>query len=195
MTEKWRTPIYSPEGDKAEGYQVSSGGRFWNGKRFLSGATIAAGYKQFNFPLAGIQRRTYAHRIVAFTFPDMVEGTYSEETNQIHHKDNDKANNAVSNLAWVSLGENVKFAHRDGAYLESRQYVPEETLLKMLDELHEAGKLQMKRISLEYGLTDNYLQSIVKGRYNRRQDILEAFCESKGISVEQFRAHVGTRSA
>ena len=40
---------------------------------------------------------------------------------EVHHKDDNKANNAVWNLEWVTDEENKEYARQDGLYLKGEK--------------------------------------------------------------------------
>lgn len=117
VAEEWR-PVVGFEGR----YEVSDIGRV---RSLLSGGTILRpranhlrfGYLQINLRHGGSRRvvtRT-VHRIVleAFVGPKPVG-------KQCNHIDGDKSNNRLSNLEWVTCGENHIHAARMGLYARSK---------------------------------------------------------------------------
>lgn len=62
------------------------------------------GYLQVGLSKNGQRKRFYIHRLVWTTFKGKIPEGY-----EIHHLDNDKSNNDVSNLALVTRAENMEF--------------------------------------------------------------------------------------
>ena len=85
-------------------YQVSSWGRI---KRVTTGRILKTilgkdGYLQINLCKNGIQKRYKVHRLVAQAFiPN------PQNKPQVNHIDEDKENNYVENLEWVTNQENM----------------------------------------------------------------------------------------
>lgn len=108
---EWRDiPGYEGE------YEVSSDGRIYsvprtiqmrNGRirpisgRILSPVKCGGGYLQVTL---GGGKREYIHRIVATVFL----GDFSSFL-EVNHKDEDKQNNCVSNLEWITHCENLSY--------------------------------------------------------------------------------------
>lgn len=92
-----------------DGYVIST----WLKKPFvMSPGNNGAGYLYvFLRDGKGGRKRKYLHHIVAEEFVDKPEGT-----SQINHRDGDKANNAASNLEWVTPKENIAHAIRTGLW-------------------------------------------------------------------------------
>ena len=67
------------------------------------------GYRTYSLRKDGVQSQHLGHRLIAETFiPNL------ENKPQVNHKDGNKANNAVSNLEWVTRSENSKHAYVNG---------------------------------------------------------------------------------
>lgn len=89
----------------AEGYFVSDQGRVRHGERMLKAQRATLGYR--TVCVKGFTKSI--HRLVADAFipnPDKLP--------EVDHRDGDKANNAVSNLEWVTSAENRKRAYKRG---------------------------------------------------------------------------------
>lgn len=112
MTEIWK-PIKG-----YDGYEVSNLGRIRsyikygnNGGDYhlLKAANKGDGYFRVCLCVKGMKKNVYVHRIVAETFIDNPFG-YP----QVNHKDEDKSNNAVTNLEWCSAEYNKTYSHGKG---------------------------------------------------------------------------------
>lgn len=89
-------------------YLICDDGRVFSEKtnRFISGKIDNVGYRVYSLaiwnPLTSKKgKMVYAHRLVAEYFLDN-----PENKPYVHHKDEDRLNNHVSNLEWVSAKEN-----------------------------------------------------------------------------------------
>lgn len=104
LVEEWR---YYYEDDWAEGYEIaiSNKGRVMNFVKSKNGVILKGsainGYKVFNTKLKNGKRKNfYTHKIVAIAFLDKPEdGIF------VIHKNYDKFDNNLSNLAWVNRKE------------------------------------------------------------------------------------------
>ena len=85
-------------------YQVSNLGRIWNARtnHYLKPSKMKSGYYQVNLvAINGKRKKELVHRLVALTFiPN--PNNYPE----VEHKDRDRGNNTISNLAWVNRSMN-----------------------------------------------------------------------------------------
>lgn len=110
-----------------ENYEVSNLGRIRNKKfdRIIKPFNHVCGYDLVDLATNGVSKTHTVHRIVATAWiPN------PENKPQIDHWDNNKKNNAVSNLSWVTALENivrtprVQNARRRNAWLEeSRRFL------------------------------------------------------------------------
>jgi hypothetical protein len=105
MQEVWR--------DAYKGYQVSDLGRVRSLKKkevkILTARKDKKGYLQVHLRIDGKDKIKRVHRLVAETFiPN------PENKPQINHEDGNKENNCVSNLTWVTNGENQLHAYKNG---------------------------------------------------------------------------------
>ncbi|WNT43856.1 HNH homing endonuclease [Lactococcus phage PMBT68] len=98
MTEIWKD-IIGYEGL----YQVSNLGRV-KGKRMKGLYTDKDGYYHVNLYKNGKMTNTFVHRLVALNFIDNPENKA-----QVNHIDENKSNNAVSNLNWMTNKENINW--------------------------------------------------------------------------------------
>ena len=90
------------------GYEVDEEGNVYSRFRRLKPVQTSAGYLQVSL---GRGDTSHVHRLVAQAFipnPDNLP--------VINHKDNNKANNRVSNLEWCSQKDNVRHTVRQGRH-------------------------------------------------------------------------------
>lgn len=99
--EQWR----SIEG--FDNYLVSNKGRIMNGKtgRILRPADDGGGYDKVVLCKNGITSTKKVHRLVAQAF---IDNPNNLET--VNHIDEDKHNNNVENLEWLSSGDNTRYS-------------------------------------------------------------------------------------
>ena len=105
-------------------YEVSNYGKIrsldryisgpFDSKRFIKGVEIkscltGSGYLGFNLVKDGKSKTSKVHRVVANAF---IENEHNKP--EVNHKDGNKHNNHVSNLEWVTKGENQSHAYKSG---------------------------------------------------------------------------------
>jgi len=81
-------------------YQVSNLGRVKSKRKILK--AINGEYLKVGLSKNGIQKTLYVHRLVAETF-------LGENKLQVNHKDEDKHNNNIENLEFVTHKENMNY--------------------------------------------------------------------------------------
>lgn len=87
------------------GYDISNLGRIRNNKtgHIIKPDKEEKGYCRLTIKVNGIRKHYAVHRLVAIAFiPN------SENKSQVDHIDNNKENNRVDNLQWVSNKENCQ---------------------------------------------------------------------------------------
>lgn len=105
-----------PEGVTLENlsqYTITENGSVFTtmrGNRYLKGLTKPEGYKMYYLKDdQGNSRWYYAHRLVALAYiPNPLNKP------DVDHIDNDKSNNHVSNLQWVTEAENIQLSFERG---------------------------------------------------------------------------------
>ena len=90
-------------------YSISAEGRVYNLKtnKYLSGGLDKDGYRRVTLTKNSVKKDFKVHRLVAEAFlpnPD--------NKPQVNHKDENKQNNNVENLEWVTAEENVNYGTR-----------------------------------------------------------------------------------
>lgn len=99
-----------------DGYKVSNTGLVKSFRKNTRGVILRQsndkdGYKKVSMTKNKKEYTKRVHIIVAQAFlPN------PENKPVVHHKDNNKSNNHVSNLEWVTVSENTKYAYEDGVF-------------------------------------------------------------------------------
>lgn len=94
-------------------YEVSNCGRVRNNRgKILKTYTINSGYECVKFAVNGTRKSFLVHRLVLETF-NPNDDIYKKEVN---HIDENKHNNYLSNLEWVTSRENKQHSIRAGTY-------------------------------------------------------------------------------
>lgn len=150
MIEKWReVPGY-------EGlYEVSDLGRIRrNGKLLKPDNHNTRGYLQVALSKNGTVRRVYIHRLVASAFINN-PNNYP----QINHRDEDKTNNAVSNLEWCDSKYNINYGTRNEKV--SKPVLQYDRLGNFIREWPSASKVEE-----EIGIIQQNISSCCLGHRN-----------------------------
>lgn len=115
-----------------ENYQISNFGNvksFYFGNEILRKTKMSKdGYVSVILTIKGKQKNCFIHRLVAEAFVEKIEGK-----NFINHKDENKSNNVVSNLEWVTHEENCNFGTRGNRIAKG--------LLKKVCKIDESGNI------------------------------------------------------
>ena len=90
-------------------YAVTEDGKVWSHKRkkFMKDVHGNHDYRQICLRKGGKGHMCYIHRLVALTYIDN-----PDNLPQVNHKDENKANNHVSNLEWADSKYNVNYGTR-----------------------------------------------------------------------------------
>ena len=97
-------------------YQVSNNSRirsFCGGRvKLLKPCVFNTGYLYVKLKVNGKTKIIELHRLVAGAF---IPNPDPEHKTQVHHRDDNKQNNCVDNLQWVTPSENIRLACESGA--------------------------------------------------------------------------------
>ena len=98
--------------DLGERYLVNQYGEIYSkySRKLLKHNIIKKGYHMVRMSFNGSQYDKLVHNVVGWTFPDIC-GKY-EPGLQINHKDENKHNNCVDNLEWISRQNNLYYGTR-----------------------------------------------------------------------------------
>lgn len=110
-----------------------------------------------------IHKKTFRlNRLIAETFlPN------PENKPEVHHKNNDKSDNRVVNLKWVTAEENREYAHKDGLYLKGEKNPAAkltEDDVRFIRQNHKSGDPQFgtKPLAEKYGVSNTTILNIVQ---------------------------------
>lgn len=110
MQELWRDVWY--DNRRIEGYKVSNKGRIWSCryKKVMKPNTDRYGYKYINFAVDGKYKSFKIHRLVAQNFLHfIVEPGKEIKEYTVNHKDENKKNNSVDNLEFITIKANINY--------------------------------------------------------------------------------------
>lgn len=99
-------------------YLVYNDGRVWSirSNKFLKPCKCTNGYLRYTLYKNGRAKQHYAHRLVAIQFiPN------PHKLPQVNHKDENKENNHVDNLEWVTARRNCNYGHHNKRLSRSLQ--------------------------------------------------------------------------
>ncbi len=152
-------------------YQGSNKGRarsFFRGKcRLLKPTPSHRGY--LGICLYTYDKKTKKQRKKTFRLNRLIAELFvpnPENKPEVHHKDNDKTNNAADNLEWVTGEENREYAHKDGRYLKGEKNPTAkltEDDVRFIRQNYKAGDPEFGNIALakKFGVSDVTITNIV----------------------------------
>ena len=113
------------------------------------------GYKNMILRIDGESKMLYVHRMVAETFIPNPKGL-----SEVNHKDENKSNNCVSNLEWMSKIDNLHYGTRQERSVSKRsipvsQYDLQGNLINTYKSAREASR--------QTGITQGSISYCVKG--------------------------------
>lgn len=144
-------------------YEVSTGGKVrclnfnHTGKpRILKLRKRRDGYLLVDLCKDGNRKSTYVHRLVAEAF---IPNPQNLDT--VNHRDEDKTNNNVSNLEWMTLLDNNRYGTHDKRVAEARS--------KQVKQLDKRGNLlatypSMREAERRTGIAASHIAKCCLGR-------------------------------
>ena len=144
------------------GYYASASGSIYSSKRhrLLSPQVQLNGYIFYAVRVGGVRHSLKAHRAVALAWLPNPEGKP-----EVHHKDEDKTNNSVENLAWVTAKENNNAGTRISRFISSMSKPVVLTSIKTGEKLYFKSGMDARRAgySVEKVMSDHYSNKTTKG--------------------------------
>lgn len=122
-------------------YAITEDGKVWSYKRnkYLIPEVLENGYLRVSLSKDGKYHKVRIHTLVANAYLDNPNG-YED----INHKDENKENNSVSNLEWVSHKDNCNYGTRNNK-IRKAVYCVE------LDKVYESQSAAAKELGLWQG--------------------------------------------
>ena len=131
-------------------------------ERILKPATDAKGYLRVALARNKSLKTYKVHRLVADAFIDN-----NERKPEVNHKDGNKHNNHVSNLEWVTKGENLSHAYKNGLRCSKGVNNPSsklnETNVKNILKLLDRG-VTAKKIAKAFCVAESTIGQIKNGQ-------------------------------
>ena len=92
-------------------YAITEDGQVWSyySNRFIALSHKKDGYKEALLSKGGIRKHYLVHRLVLMTY-NPVEGM---EKLDVNHIDEDKSNNHIDNLQWITHRDNCNYGARN----------------------------------------------------------------------------------
>ena len=135
-------------------YEISNLGRVrstsYKGKRILKPAITKNGYLNVIFCINQKKEHKFIHRLVAEAF---IPNTNNYST--VNHKDENKLNNCVENLEWLSVEDNNRYSN-------SKMLTKEKVL--QIPSLIDQGYTQLE-IAKYFNVSRRAIQSILRGEH------------------------------
>lgn len=90
-------------------YEISNLGRLRNSRKIMKTFTINSGYQAAKLVKDGVRYSILIHRVVAQTFLDK-----PQDATEVNHKNQEKTDNSVDNLEWLTCSENKRHSLDNG---------------------------------------------------------------------------------
>lgn len=92
-------------------YEISTLGNIRNSRKIMKTYTNNRGYVCIDFTVNKVRTKHLVHRLVMMTFTPN-----PSNLPEVNHKDENKSNNALSNLEWCSRSHNKQHSMATGTY-------------------------------------------------------------------------------
>ena len=136
-------------------YEVSNHGRVRNSAtgKILKPNLCSNGYLQAQFSINNQRRKVLLHRLVAFAF---IENDNPIEKVEVNHIDENRHNNAASNLEWCTREYNLNY----GTRLEKMRKMSKKVFCIELNQIFES----MHEVERQLGLANESISRCCNGK-------------------------------
>lgn len=154
-TEEWRDVVGWP------GYKVSSLGNFIGKRGKLNTIKRPAGYLHVALSDRKNKKLFYAHRLVCAAFIGPIP-----DGMQVNHINNDRADNRLSNLEYVTAKQNCQHRKVHGTFPTGENNGRARLTAEQVAEIRRrrAAGEKLKPMSIEYGVHQNTIWWITSGK-------------------------------
>lgn len=129
------------------------------------------GYMAVNLMQDGKRSRHLVHRLVAMAFK---KSTWFPMAT-VNHMDLNKENNHYSNLEWVTVQENLKHGHRNGAIIYAKGEDHYKAILSKMEVQEVKYLLNMgergREVASKFNVSEKYISAIKTGRSRKHESI------------------------
>lgn len=158
-------------------YQVSNMGRLWNvqTQRIFSGSVGQDGYVKTTLTAINGKKKTEkVHRLVALSFLGLPE---DKNKTQVNHKDENKTNNCLDNLEWMTPLENCNYGTRNQRAGEKHR--------RMVSQFSMSGEWiatynSLKDAAAQTGVSYSNISSVASGRRNMAAGYVWRYGDAEG---------------
>jgi hypothetical protein len=132
--------------------------------RIMNPALDANGYMRTMITISGKSKTVKLHRIVAEAFlPNL------EQKPQVNHINNNRADNRVRNLEWVTFRENLDHMMRQGRQTfnngeKNGKSILTADIVRQIRSEYKPYVVMMKDLAVKYGVKKCTIKDILTGR-------------------------------
>lgn len=163
-------------------------------KQFVKGRILRqqlkkSGYMQVAFSVNGKLVHLYVHRMVATCYiPN--PNNYPE----VNHIDNDRTNNAVSNLEWCTHEYNMAYREKCGVSAKETSKVLRKPVFAVNLETSRILRFESQsEAARQLNIYQSKISAVIKGKRNKTGGYW--FCDADDTAVEKARAKFGDEIA
>jgi hypothetical protein len=157
-------------------YKISSHGRVWSCRlNKAMSLKINKGYLMVNLKIDKAEKNCSVHRLVAMAFLEN-----PQNKREVNHLDEDKLNNRVENLQWVTSKENANWGTRNQRISDYVKAHPVTTYRTSDKRWIRAGRQikQINKYTNEVIATYNSISEVVE-KYGYHQGNISSCCSGK----------------
>ena len=159
------------------GIPVSTQGRVINQSRKTRGCRMSCGYMRVRHN----GKNYYVHRLVAETWLHN-----AEKKPQVDHIDNNKSNNTLANLRWVTRSENIQHSYDTNANRKSNAAAKSRPIRCIETQIeYPSATIAAKELRLHRG----NICSVLNGRYKTTGNLTFEYVEESDPENECWKNH------